>query len=917
MKIWPFVFLPLLLLFAVGLGAATGMGLAVTKNTIETENFTEFSVETPTKILDVNGELITEFSSDQKRELIPFKILPQLMVDALLTREDKIFYSHPGFSMKALFRAVLGVLTHNTYGGGSTLTQQIAGTLYCNRQDMSVGRKLKELWWSIQMERRYSKNEILELYLNRIYFGGGTYGVSAACKYYFGHDATEVDPAEAAILVIQLSNPAHYSPFDYPNRAMARQQYILDAMVDDGFVTREEADKSFDEYWANFDYLRNNVSVHAMRVDNAPWFSEYVRRELSDKLYGTNDIYTDGFTVNTTLNLAHQKVAEEIMTDYIKYANDVHGRSISDSRRSTFNSYVPLTELISLVFNIPGMKVSNRRSRISAMNEFANEVNPVLDILAMMMGMEDLKKEVVSEGNAWSNKSSESSTVEGTMVALENKTGYVDAMVGGSKFDYSNQYIRAVQSLLQPGSSFKPLYYSAAIDSQVVTMTTPISDTPSAFINENGSIYLPQNYVGSFRGEVEVWYALSQSLNIPALKILDMVGFDAALTRAADLLGIPYSQWEERGIVPVYSIGLGTCSVRPIEIARAFAIFGNNGEEVIPISIRNVEDRNGNIVLDLEREALNQKKAKGADVQIISKQNAFIMQEILKKTVSGGTLYSGARFDSTMKTIGKDKGSGYKFKFTDQDGKSFEMPVAGKTGTTQNWADAWAVGFTPYYTAAFWFGFDTRGESLGLSMTGSGLAGPPWGDFMHEIHKGKAYKPFFDKMPEGIVKAKVCADTGYLAVKQCPKVVDGYYYKGTEPTEDCEKHKYGVAEQTAIDRFRKELMMGGLNYDKLSGVDGLFLNLDFLSEDMNMESLMDDFFSDEGDFESEGFESTDSNWMSFFDMYNDQSDSESDSGNDDYFDEEIPPAINVEETASQESETPEPDTDDDISSFFE
>lgn len=202
-------------------------------------------------------------------------------------------------------------------------------------------------------------------------------------------------------------------------------------------------------------------------------------------------------------------------------------------------------------------------------------------------------------------------------------------------------------------------------------------------------------------------------------------------------------------------------------------------------------------------------------------------------------------------------------------------------------------------------------------MTGSGLAGPPWGDFMHEIHKGKAYKPFFDKMPEGIVKAKVCADTGYLAVKQCPKVVDGYYYKGTEPTEDCEKHKYGVAEQTAIDRFRKELMMGGLNYDKLSGVDGLFLNLDFLSEDMNMESLMDDFFSDEGDFESEGFESTDSNWMSFFDMYNDQSDSESDSGNDDYFDEEIPSAINVEETASQESETPEPDTDDDISSFFE
>ena len=202
-RIWPFALLTVLLMFSCIFGGLLGKGLAETLNTINTENFMEIETALPTRLLDINGEVITEFASDEKREIIEFNDLPQQMVDALLTREDRIFYDHQGFSVKALFRAVIGVLTHTTRGGGSTLTQQIAGTLYCDRTDMSYQRKLKELWWAIQMERRYTKNEILEQYLNRIYFGGGTYGVSAACKYYFGHSAENITPAEAAILVIQ------------------------------------------------------------------------------------------------------------------------------------------------------------------------------------------------------------------------------------------------------------------------------------------------------------------------------------------------------------------------------------------------------------------------------------------------------------------------------------------------------------------------------------------------------------------------------------------------------------------------------------------------------------------------------------------------------------------------------------------
>ncbi|HCA19265.1 MAG TPA: penicillin-binding protein [Treponema sp.] len=855
-KIWPFIFTILLFSCAAGFGAALGLGLAYTKNTKNTENFMEFEVSYPTRLLDINGEVITEFSSTEKQEFISFNDLPQQVVDALLTREDRIFYDHPGFSIKALVRAVIGVLTHNSLGGGSTLTQQIAGTLYCDRTEKSVSRKLKELWWAIQMERRYTKSEILELYLNKIYFGGGTYGVNAACKYYFGHDATEVTPAEAAILVIQLSNPTKYNPFEYPNRAMAMQQNVLDAMVADGYITKEESEESFDNYWAEFDYLRTSASVHTMEIDNAPWFSEYVRRELSGMMYGTEDIYTSGYTVNTTLNLSHQRAAEEIMHDYIVYANETYQSTMSESKKSTFKDYVQFTELFCLVFNLPAMKVSEQRAEVLSMNEFANEINPIIDIVSMINGIETLKSQIVPEGNNLLKRNSEKTTIEGTMIALENETGYIDALVGGSKYESSNQFIRAVQAKLQPGSTFKPLYYSAAIDSRQYTMTTIISDTPIVFRKDDGSPYIPQDFRGEYEGDVEMWYALAHSMNIPSLKILDGIGFDAAITRATDLTGIPPSEWDARGIKPVYPLGLGVCSVRPVEMAKAFATIANNGLEVTPIAIRTVEDRSGNIVMSPEQDAINARNAKGDGAQIISPQTAFIMQEMLKKTVQSGTLATGSNFDSTYSKIKKRKGTGSKFKFTAADGSTFYMPAAGKTGTTQNWADAWTVGFTPYYTAAFWFGFDRPGQSLGLKITGSTLAGVAWGDFMNVANKGKAYKPFVKRIPDGIVALTVCSETGLLLTPECgDDQVRAYYLAGTEPTTQCEKHANNIGETIAIDRFDKELKMTGLGYEIVDDGD-LVLNLDFMNQNNNSSgnSWLDDFVSSgSGDDDSLNF----------------------------------------------------------------
>lgn len=844
-KTWPLVLVGLLFFNALLIGSLLGGALAATLNTINTENFTSFETALPTRILDVNGELITEFASDEKREIIALNKLPQHMIDALLTREDRIFYSHHGFSAKALTRAVLGVLTGNSLGGGSTLSQQIAGTLYCDRSEYSIKRKLKELWWAIQMERHYSKNEILELYLNKIYFGGGTYGVNAASKYYFGHSATAITPAEAAILVIQLSNPAFYNPFEYPNRAMARQKDVLDAMVQSNYITREEADKSFDNYWAEFDYTRTNSSAYAMRNDEAPWFSEYVRRELSDMLYGKEDIYTGGFTVNTSLNLSHQKAAQETMNNYIRTANRLYQRTMNAHEKDAFKNYIPLSELVSLVFNLPSMKVSEQRAQSSALSQYRNEINPVVDVMSLMFGIEPLKTGIVNKGNALIKQNAERTTIEGTMIALENSTGYIDAMVGGSKYNQENQFIRAVQAKLQPGSTFKPLYYSAAIDTHEYTMTTIISDTPQVFYKEDNTPYIPQDFKGQWEGDVELWYALAHSMNVPSIKVLDGIGFDAAINRTSALLGIKPSEFDERNFLPVYPFGLGVCSVRPVEMAKAFATIANNGKEVTPIAILNVADKNGNIVINPERELRAAQVSKGKNIQILSPQTAFIMQELLKKTVESGTLRYGADWNSTYWTLGTRKGRNTKFDFTDKDGNKFKMPAAGKTGTTQNWADAWTLGFTPYYTAAFWFGFDRPGQSLGLSITGSTLAGVAWGDYMYEVNKDKPFKNFAESVPEGLIQLDVCSQSGGLLTPECGEnKITAYYYPGTEPQEPCTKHANNTSANLGIYRLQREKIQAGYRFDIQKEDDSLSVNLDFLKSNVPSSELKNESSSD-------------------------------------------------------------------------
>lgn len=800
---------------AIVFGSLLGLGLSETVNIKNTEYITSFDTALPTKLLDINGELITEFASDEKREIISLNRLPQHMIDALLTREDRIFYKHHGFSFKAVMRAVVGKLTGRSLGGGSTLTQQIAGTLYCDRSDMSILRKIKELWWAIQMERHLSKNEILELYLNKLYFGGGTYGVNAASKYYFGHSAEEITPAEAAILVIQLSNPAFYNPFDHPNRAMDRQKDVLNFMVKAGYISKENADDSFEDFWSNFDYTRTSTSAYMMRDDKAPWFSEYVRRELGNMIYGSQSIYTSGFTVNTTLNLKHQQHAQRIMEKYIRIANERYQAEHSSRSGMAFTTYIPMTELLSLVFNLPAIKVSEQRAEAIANAAYMSQINPILDVVTMMTGCNNLKVSIINRANSETKKESEKTTIEGTMVSLENDTGYITALVGGSKFDQENQFIRAVQARVQPGSSFKPLYYTEAIDSRKFTPVTPISDTPVVFHTADGKPYIPLNFKGEWEGDVEVWYALCRSMNIPSLKVLDGIGFDAAINRAVSLLGISKEELPSRAFVPGYPLGLGVCSVRPIEMARAFSIIASGGKEITPMAIRTVEDRNGNIIMNPEREIREAQRAKGEAIQILSPQTAFVMSKLLENTVNGpGTLSAQS----------------WKFDYKTDKGQKYSIHAGGKTGTTQNWADAWTVGFTPYNTAAFWFGFDKPGQSLGLKITGATLAGFAWGDYMREIHRGMLSKDF-NKPAEGVIEVTVCSVSGKIPTPECRKTTTQWVLAGTQPTDICPVHggKASSTSSVSIARLKGEMIQSGTRIRSDFDFVPLKLNLDFLN----------------------------------------------------------------------------------------
>ncbi|MBI9104756.1 MAG: PBP1A family penicillin-binding protein [Spirochaetales bacterium] len=761
------VLIGLAIFTAIVLGITLGLGFATMRNLDIRRDFEEYEPALPTQILDRNGNLITEIFADEKRDIVPLGELPKHLIYALISREDADFFTHNGVSLPQFFRAAFNIVTGRYFSGFSTLTMQVAGAHYADRTEISITRKLKEVWYAFQMEKALTKNEILEIYLNEVYFGHNAYGVESASQFYFGHSAREMTVAESAILVIQLASPALYSPINHPETARDRQLYVLTQMIDAGQISQEEADESFAEYWNSYDYERSNIaSAYFDNNSKAPYFTEYVRLQLNDMLFGAVDINKDGFVVHTTLDLNYQKIAEETMEWGYADINQRYQNTSTERLDIVDDEYVPIIELLSLAFNIEDITISGSKEKKEAEAVYYDEINPALNMMGMMLGFSDLTK-LTKTGFSKDDEQSKKTTVEGALITLENNTGHILAMVGGSDFE-TKQYNRAVDATLQPGSNFKPFYYSAAISNRVMTPATRIYDGPIVFYDEDSEkAYEPLNYLGEWSGSVRMRFALATSMNVPSLQVLDAVGFQPAIDRASRLLGMEDQKNNEVLFPHGYALGLGVTATAPINVARAFATFPSQGKEVEPIAIISVSDREGNIILEPEKERLREKQKREQNDQIMTPQEAYVMVDMLKSTVEYGTLANRRRYVDGF------------------DG----MPMAGKTGTTQNWQDAWTSGFSPYVTTSVWFGFDTPGISMGRYLTGATAAGPVWAVYMKKIHKN--LEPIeFTKPETGLITMRVCSESGLLPTNECPSTVNELFLTGTEPRRACDVHPF-------------------------------------------------------------------------------------------------------------------------------
>ena len=796
------------IIVTVLIGAGLGFSIAETANIRNQENFMEFAPALPTRVLDVNGILITEFSAEEHRHLVPLDELPRHLINAVLVREDQNFFNHRGFSATGIARAVFGQLTGRNLGGGSTITQQVAGTLFLDRQERTLRRKIEELWLAFQMERRYTKNEILEIYLNYVYMGSGTFGVEAASRHFFGHSARDVTLAEAALLSVLFSAPGRFNPLRNPNAAMDRQRFVLDRMVALGFACREEADASFREHWENFDFRRAPTSAFLNRDDLAPWFSEHIRRELEELMIGTMNFNRDGFTVHTTLNLRHQEAAQRAMDEGLARANRVHAQAIGRNISHAERIHTPVVNMLTLLFDLTDISATAAgQTEQRAVSRYINTINPIVDMAGLVFGIPELK-EITDPAFERLLQNTARSVVEGALITIENETGRITAIIGGSRFGEGNQFIRATQSRVQVGSAFKPLYYSVGLD-RGMTAASLIFDVPVVFHNEDGTPYVPLNFRGEWHGPVLLFHAMARSMNIPSLKILEHVGFDAAIDRSAALLGITNPAQIRQTFPRVYPLGLGISSHSPLQMARAYSVFASQGRAVTPISIRHIEDRNGRIIMDLERDLRQQQRRMGNDIQVITPQNAYVMNRILERVIASA-------------------GWGRYFDFRDENGNAFRMPMAGKTGTTQNWADAWMVGYSPYYTTAIWFGFDMPGNSLGVELTGHTLSGAVWANYMREIHRGLPRRDFA-RPATGIIDITVCRLSGMLRSPSCDQgAITLPFMTGSQPNQVC--NMCGASVNVPIQTAAAGIQLRGLSNEVLNSISMPTLSLDFLPE---------------------------------------------------------------------------------------
>ncbi len=771
--------------FSISGGIIFGYITAEIQNFSGIHNLKKFQPSIPTRLYDVNGELIAELFQE-KRELVSYNDLPHTLVNAFLASEDKDFFEHFGINPMAIVRAmgknIIASITSGSFQivqGGSTITQQLAKRLF-TEGERTFARKALEAVLALQIEKKFSKEEILEMYFNQIYLGHGCYGIATAADFFFAKDVRHLTLIEGAVLAALPSKPSGYSPIMYPKEAFEKNWITLTRMVNAGFLDADRAKVIYEAFWPPFvESLRTEFptkTAQSKSEDNAPYFTDYVRQILIARL-GEDVVYNEGLTVYTTLNLKRQRIAQKHLSrgldeqDKLSTRMNMYYSGAVD--RSLFGAYNALR----MIFSLPGILVKNDMD-----TQFKKTIaDQMIDSAEILTLLSDAPKSHYVFENFRSQISGISTTmrVEGAFIAIEPQTGYITSMVGGSQFEVSNQYNRAVQARRLPGSAFKPFVYGAGIYNSVISTASVLPDIPIYEADASGDTWSPGNYEGDYSGMVSVQRGLALSINMISIRIFDLVGADRVIDYAAKMMKISDSRF-----TPSPSLALGTVDVTPLELATGYAIYANRGRDVIPFAIRYVIDRDGNEIINVEEEVGSIIAAREIDgtIQVIPESVAYIMTDLMQGVVTHGTPTYSIRVIA-----------------------GFNKQCAGKTGTTQNWTDAWFCGYTSDIAAVVWFGYDKSFMTLGKGQAGSGLAAPVWGYYMRDVYNGMPDPRFADR-PDDVVGTGVCAYTGLIPGPNCTKISGGIGLKGSGPGKVCDGNHY---ENSSINEYwmKKEGMI--------------------------------------------------------------------------------------------------------------
>lgn len=826
-----------ILLFSICVAVVLGFVLGNLNNMDKIENLLESKKPSlPSVLLDRNGKVITEFYSDEKRDIVSLETIPEFLIQGLIAWEDESFYHHHGVNPIAIMRAMVNNMLGHPVSGASTLTQQLSRTIFLNNE-FSLKRKIKELWISFQLEKRYTKNEILSLYLNHVPFGYGLNGVQSASQFFFNKDVSDLTYAEAASLITVISNPTFYSFIRFPQNHKKKQREVLAKMVRRGIIAKEDSDKSFDAYWKRWQMTsQSSRGAFYNREDKAPFFSNWVLQQIEKDLPSYN-VYKDGLTIRTTLNLDYNQYADKLVKKLLEKQQKVFDEEQEKNFDVIQNKYIDAISLMSHTFGLSNVNIGRDSLLKRGITEYQNKINSPLNLTAKLLGLENLDELTENSYTFSEATQKKNEDVQAAVLAIDNTTGQILTMIGGKHFDVNNRFNYAMQGRRQPGSSFKPLVYSSAFDTGRYTASTVILDEPTVFTfgsEDSDDWYKPQNYGGLYYGKVSVRRALRRSLNIPAVKIFYDIGKDnnykVPIDRAAQLLGINAQSEIDARFGREASTVLGTGSVSLAEMVNAYSVFANQGQRRVMNCILSVEDRDGRVIWepwnDVEKYYRDNKKK----LQVISAQNAFLVTDVLKGTVHSpdGFLYKAKR---------RIVASGRPFP---------DVELAAKSGTTQLWSDGWVLGYSPEITLGIWIGFKQYGLSLGYGQDGAVILGDTWVDYMRMAHLSSNKESLYFQAPANLSRIKVCAASGKLPSEACNEelVYPEYFLPGTLPKTTCD----------VCSQMKNQRQQGLSNF---SSDLGIFGDMDFSGSSLNVDEdlLLDEgsLFDDDGgyDFEDE------------------------------------------------------------------